>query len=204
MRKLAALVAVLAAFLVMVAPAGAATVFKDHFHGKIAEAGWEQDTATSSTFVTVDASSNETFLEVFQAHFDAQGNFTGAVDTTADVTSGFNLSIAKAYGSAHLSGSGLAAQQCTFDSNDDLIGCTATTMDVNVSWTATDALQHGVSNDHFSGDGFSFSDHFNGAFRDADASGTVGGVSVGPSSQEFGDLGRTNSSSIFRCLGKSC
>ena len=77
-------------------------------------------------------------------------------------------------------------------------------MDVNVNWTAIDALQHGVSNDHFSGAGFSFSDHFNGAFRDADASGTVGGVSVDPSSQQFGDVGRTNSSSIFCCLGKNC
>lgn len=187
----------------MATPANA-DVFRFHFHGKFAEAAWDVSTPTSDTFASVQATKDELFADVFTVTFDADGNLTGASDTFADVAGGYTFRIAKKYGSASVSGSGIPAQRCTYDANFDLIGCNDTTIGVNVTWTATGPLTHDTSNDHFKGDGFSFNDHFNGATREASASGTIAGHTFTADDVEFADLGRVNSGSIERCIGTAC
>jgi len=202
-RALLGLVVAVLASLVVAAPANA-TVFREHFHGTIAEAGWFTSTSTSDTFTSVSASKSELFVDVFTETFDASGNFTGATDTFADVTGGFSFSINGKLSSAHVSGSDLPAQTCTYDADFNLVGCTDTTVSVDVSWTATGPLSHGTFNDHFKVDGFSFNDHFSGASRDATASGSVAGQALGADDLEFADLLRANSLSISRCIGANC
>lgn len=128
--------ALVAIMLVMATPANA-DVFRFHFHGKFAEAAWDVSTPTRDTFASVQATKDELFADVFTVRFDTNGNLTGATDTFADVTGGYTFRIAKKYGSASVSGSGIPAQRCTYDANFDLIGCSDTTINLNVTWTAT-------------------------------------------------------------------
>jgi hypothetical protein len=188
------------------AASGPVTQFK--FHGTFADALWETSSATSftDTFVSVSKSlqGSELFVDQFTANFDASGNFTGATDTSADVTSGFSFAIDKTLTSASTSGSGLPAMTCTFDANFNLIGCSATTIDVNVTWTGQGPISRGVFNDHFKSDGFSVTDHFNGTDRDATATGTVVGLTLSASELLFANLGTANAGTTFVCIGTSC
>jgi hypothetical protein len=196
--------------LALAGPASAAPgqVTQFRFHGTFAEALWSTSSATSSTdtFVNVSKSmqGSELFVDQFTANFDANGNFTGATDTSADVTSGFSFAIQQSLASASLSGSGLPATTCTFDANFNLIGCSATTIDVNVAWTGQGPISRAVFNDHFKSDGFSENDHFNGTDRAATATGTVGGLTLSASELQFADLGTANSGTVTVCIGTSC
>src|SRR5436309_11041597 len=107
--------------LALAGPASAAPgqVTQFRFHGTFAAADWFTSSATSftDTFVNVSKSlqGSELFVDQFTANFDANGNFTGATDTSADVTTGFSFTIDKAQlTSASTSGSGLPATTCTF------------------------------------------------------------------------------------------
>ena len=115
------------------------------------------------------------FVDRFTENFDSKGNFTGASETIADVTSGFSFTIDSAkLNSASTSGSGLPATTCTYDANFDLIGCTDTSINVSASWTGQGPIAREASNDHFQFDGFKVSSHFNGTDRNATAIGSIG------------------------------
>jgi hypothetical protein len=196
--------------LALAGPASAASgqVTRFSFHGTFAEALWFTSSATSSTdtFVNVSKSmqGSELFVDQFTANFDTNGNFTGATDTSADVTSGFSFATKQTLASASLSGSGLPATTCTFDANFNLIGCSATTIDVTVAWTGQGPISRAVFNDHFKSDGFSENDHFNGTDRAAAATGTIGGLTLSASELQFADLGTANSGTVTVCIGTSC
>jgi hypothetical protein len=197
--------------LALAGPASAAPgqVTQFRFHGTFADALWFTSSATSSTDTTISVSTSkqgsELFVDQFTATMDANGNFTGATDTSADVTSGFSFAIDKGtLTSASTSGSGLPATTCTFDANFNLIGCSATTIDVTVTWTGQGPITRAVVNDHFKSAGFSVTDHFNGTDRAATATGTVAGSTLSASELQFADLGFTNSGTITRCIGLSC
>src|SRR6266851_5377001 len=151
-RALLALAVTMFTVLALAGPASAASgqVTRFSFHGTFADALWFTSSATS-----------------FTDNLDANGNFTGATDTSADVTSGFSFAIQKSLASASTSGSGLPATTCTFDANFNLIGCSATTIDVNATWTGQGPISRAVFNEHFKSDGFSVTDHFNGTDRAA-------------------------------------
>jgi hypothetical protein len=178
------------------------------FSGTFADAGWYISSATSSTstYVNVSQSTQGTELSVDQytQNLDANGNFTGATDTFADVTSGFSLTIEKSLGSASTSGSGLPATTCTYDANYNQIGCSDTTIDVNASWTGQGPITRGVFNQHFKTVGFSENDHFGGTNRAATATGTVGGLTLSAADLQFADLGTTKSGTTTICIGSSC
>jgi hypothetical protein len=179
------------------------------FHGTFADAEWfiSSDTSFTDGFVSVSRTrqGQEMFVELFTENFDSNGNFTGAIDTFADVTSGFSFTIdARKLDSASTSGSGLPATTCTYDANFDLIGCTDTSINVSASWTGQGPIARETSNDHFQFDRFKVSSHFNGTDRNATASGSIGGVTFAPADLEFADLGRANSGETDICIGNSC
>ena len=197
--------------LAFAGPASAAPgqVTQFRFHGTFADAFWFTSSATSFTDTMVSVSQSkqgsELFVDQFTGNLDANGNFTGGTDTSADVTSGFSFAIQKSQlTSASTSGSGLPATTCTFDANFNVIGCSATTIDVNSSWTGQGPIGRAVSNSHFKSDGFSVTDHFNGTDRAATATGTVGGLTLSASELQFADLGSANSGTITICIGTSC
>jgi hypothetical protein len=209
-RALLALAVTAFTVLALAGPASAASgqVTRSSFHGTFATADWFTSSATSSTDTFVNASKSrqgsELFVDQFTANYDANGNFTGATDTSADVTSGFSFAIQPSLASASLSGSGLPATTCTFDANFNLIGCSPTTIDVTATWTGHGPISRAVFNDHFKSDGFSENDHFNGTDRAATATGTIGGLTLSTSELQFADLGTANSGTITVCIGTSC
>jgi hypothetical protein len=189
--------------------ASAQVITHFRFSGNSAEADWATSTATSftDTLVTVSTSKNqgsELFVDRFTAHFAANGNFTGATDTTAEVTRGFSFTLGHRLASARLSGSGLSATTCTFDANFDQTGCRATTIGVTVTWTGQGPIGRGVSNEHFKFGGFRVNDHLNGTFRDATATGTVAGHTLRASQLQFADLATTKSGTTTVCIGNAC
>jgi hypothetical protein len=195
--------------LAFAGPASAAPgqVTRFSFHGTFADAFWSTSSATSFTDTTLSVSKSmqgsELFVDQFTGNLDANGNFTGGTDTSADVTSGFSFAIQQLT-SASVSGSGLPATTCTFDANFNVISCSATTIDVNAAWTGQGAITRSVFNDHFKSAGFSVNDHFNGTDRAATATGTVGGLTLSASELQFADLGTANSGTITVCIGNSC
>ncbi|MDQ1521874.1 MAG: hypothetical protein QOI55_2947, partial [Actinomycetota bacterium] len=116
-----------------------------------------------------------------------------------DVTSGFSFTIDPKLTSASVSGSGIPAQRCSFDANGFLIGCTNTSIAVSVSWTGEGPLARETSNDHLQIGKVKTTSHFNGADRNAAASGTVAGLTVTTNDEFLGDIGRTNSAAV--CIG---
>jgi hypothetical protein len=209
-RALTGLAVAALALLALAGPASAASgqVTQFRFHGTFADALWFTSSATSSTdtFVNVSKSArgSELFVDQFTANLDANGNFTGATDTSADVTSGFSFAIQQSLASASVSGSGLPARTCTFDANFNLIGCSATTIDATATWTGQGTISCAVSNDHFKSDGLVFTEHSNGAGRAAMATGTVGGLTLTAGDVEIAELGTTDQGSVAVCIGTSC
>ena len=197
--------------LTFAGPASAAPgqVTRFSFHGPFADAFWSTSSATSftDTSVTVSKSmhSSELFVDQFSGNQDANGNFTGGTDTSADVTSGFSFAIQQSQlTSASTSGSGLPATTCTVDANFNFTDCHATTIDVSGTWTGQGPISRSVANDHFKSAGFSVNDHFSGTDRAATATGNVGGLTLGASDLQFADLGSTNSGTTTVCIGNSC
>ena len=196
--------------LALAGPASAAPGQVTHFRfsGTFADALWSTSSATSSTVASVDASksiqgSRLVVDEVTDNH-DASGNFTGGTETLADVASGFSFTLRQPLASASLSGSGLPATTCTFDANFNTIGCSATTIDVSVTWTGQGAITRGRFNEHFKNGGFSEIDHFSGTNRHAVATGTVGGLTLSASELQFADLATLKSGTVTICIGNSC
>lgn len=209
-RALTGLAATAFTVLALAGPASAASgqVTQVQFHGMFAAAIWVTSSATSVTVTDINVSKSnqgsELFVDQFTENLDANGNVTGATDTSADVTSGFSFTISQPLASASTSGSGLPATTCTFDANFNLIGCSPTTIDVAAAWTGQGPTLRFVFNQHFKIDGFSEIDHHNGTDRAATATGSIGGLTLTASELVFADLGTAHSGQITVCIGGSC
>jgi hypothetical protein len=192
-------------------PASAAPGQVTHFttHGILAEADWFTSSATSFTDTLINASQSQQvsllFVDQFTGNRDANGNVTTYTQTSAEVTSGFSFAIDKtALTSASVSGPGLPATTCTFDADFNEIGCNATTIDVNATWTGQGPLGRSVGNLHFKTDGFSVTSHSNGTSRDATATGTAGGLTLNAADLQFADLRNTHENETTICTGSNC
>jgi hypothetical protein len=197
--------------LVLAGPASAASGQVTHFrfHGPFAEADWLTSTASSFTETYINASQTkqgpELYVDQLAGNTDASGNFTGGVETTADVFSGFSFAIDKTkLTTASTSGSGLPATACTLDANFNPISCTSTTIDVAAGWTGQGPITRSVFNDHSKTAGFSINDHFSGTDRNAAVTGTLGSVTLDPADVQYADLGTTNSGTVTVCRGTGC
>lgn len=184
----------------------AATVTHTTFRGTSAEAVWRQGDSSSftETFVSVTKMPNGQQLSVGQTteNFDSEGAFTGAVGTSTRVTTGFSYTIdVSRLSSASVTGSDLPATTCTFDTNFDLIGCVDSTIDVNASWTGQGELIRGTSHHHDRTGGITVTSHLTGVFRDATASGVVGGITSTPGDLFFADISRVVSGETVICIG---
>jgi len=183
-----------------------ATVTRTTFHGTSAEAVWRQGDPSffTETFVTVTKMPNGQQLSVGQIteNYDSEGAFTGAVGTSTRVTTGFSYTIdASQLSSASATGSDLPATTCNYDTNYDLIGCEDSTIDVNASWTGQGELMRGNLHHHDRTGGIVFTAHLQGVFRDATASGLVGGITQTPGDLFFADISRVVSGETVICIG---
>lgn len=197
-----ALVALAGGSSTAAAAPGQTTQFR--FNGSFAEAVWETQTPTSitDTFVFVQKSKQGAallFLDVFTANFDANGNFTGATDVSGEADSGVSFSVSGMLSSATASAT-VPVTSCTYDADFNLIGCVdAGTIDVSADWTGEGPISRGTFTNNFRVDGFHEVDHFTGTDRQATATATVDGTSLGTGDLLFADLGTAVSGSVIIC-----
>jgi hypothetical protein len=174
------------------------------FNGSFAEALWETQATTSTTDTFVFAQkdrhgSASLFLDVFTANFDSSGNFTGATDVFGNADSGVSFSTSTSLSSAMASAT-VPVTSCSYDADFNPIGCSdAGTLDVSAAWTGQGPIARGTFNNNFHVDGFHEVDHFTGSDRQATASATVGGTSLGTGDLLFADLGTALSGSVTIC-----
>ena len=211
MRRL--VLAVLACLFTLVFTGIAAAsnpTFQFHISGATAAALWTTTTSNSftdtSVLVTQSGSGpKELMIDQFTANLDSMGNFTGGTDTFADVTGGFSFTIdKKTLASASVEGTGVPAQTCTLDINGDVTGCADTSIGVSASWTGQGPIFRAGLSDHFHSPGFTETFYFGGTNRDASATGTVGGLTLGAGDLVFADLGVASTGSVTVCLGGGC
>jgi hypothetical protein len=207
-RALIGLAVTTFAVLALAGPTSAAPgqVIQFRSHGTSATAVWITTSATSSTTTAVGVTSkpSELIVEQLTANFDAEGNFAGSTETTADVTSGFSFAIDKSkLTSASAKGSGLPAMTCTTDT-DGTQSCTHTTIDVAATWTGQGPITRVFDSQHSKQPGLSQIIHVNGTARDATVSATVGGNALSPGDLDFAFLAKTLSINIVRCTGLGC
>ncbi len=186
------------------AAAAPAETFHFQFNGSFAQALWETQTSTSFTDTFVFAQRDRRgaallFLDEFTANFDSSGNFTGATDVFGEADSGVSFSASTSLSSATASAA-VPATSCSYDADFNLIGCTDIgTIDVSADWTGEGPIARGTFNDNFHQNGFHEVDHFTGTDRQATATATVGGTSLGAGDLLFADLGTAVSGSVIIC-----
>src|SRR5215469_10997097 len=182
--------------LAFAGPAGAASGQVTHFKfsGAFAEAGLVTSFpgGSATTFINVSQSNQASELDLAQFIFtqDANGNSTGQTIISTVAESGFSFTVDQGHlAGARLSASGLPVVTCTSDANGNVIGCSDTTIDLNVSLAGQGPISRGVSNQHFKTAGLSVTSHSNGTDRNAVAAGTIGGITYTATDQQFADFG---------------
>ncbi len=198
--------------LAVPASAAAGQVTHLRFSGTLAEAYWSvgpQD-ATTETYVAVSQSRQGSQLayDRFAPAVDASGTVTYK-EVFADVTDGFTSTVDTArLTGASVSGTGLAATECTFDADGNEIGCSPTTIDVSVNWTGQGAIGRQVANTHFKRGAYSFRSHLVGTNRDATAAGTFtgpfGSDSLTADGLQWATLSNTREAETTICIGGNC
>lgn len=183
------------------APAG---TIHFHFNGSFAESAWGTQTSNSftDTFVFVQRDRHGNIIldfDQFTTNVDNSGNFTGATDVFGEADSGVSFSTTRGLSSATVSAA-VPVTSCSYDADFNLIGCVdAGTLDVSADWTGEGPIARGTMTNNFHQDGFHEVDHFTGTDRQATATATVDGTSLGTDDLLFADLGTANSGSVQIC-----
>ncbi len=202
-RALFGLAVTALAVLSLAGPASAARGQVTHFRtqGAFAEVFWA--TGDSGTYVNAGMQKKEgPGVVVLQSTTDpATGNFTS---TEVKGPAAFTIDKSRLT-TASVSASGLQGTTCTFDSNGNQIGeCTATTLDVNVTWTGQGPIGRVVSNEHFKAGALSGTTHFSGTSRDATTAATITGLPAPLGEFQFADIAITKQSDTTVCIGNNC
>jgi hypothetical protein len=178
------------------------------FHGTVAEAVWHTSTSDTSTSTDITVARNQQgrrlFVYQFTATFDQSGTFVGAAYTTADVTSGVSLRIDASLSNASTSGQQLPATTCSYDADLNLVGCTATALYVEATWTGQGPVTRDVSTAHFHSDGLTSTYHERGAARDATAIAVLNDLRLTSEELEEAHLATATYGSLEVCIGSDC
>lgn len=105
--------------------------------------------------------------------------------------------------SAAVTAPDVRARTCTYDVDFNET-CSRTSVDIDVTWTGRGKISRGGYNDRSIGDGYVFVTHFNGTWRRAIATGTIGDVTFTKDDLSFAQIGFARSGSIDVCLGLDC
>jgi hypothetical protein len=103
-----------------------------------------------------------------------------------------------------VSGQDLAATTCSYDAAGVLVGCTATTVDVEATWTGEGPVSRSTSTAHFHGDDFTSVYHDRGSIRQATATGMVDGLQLPAASLVDAHIGKDTNGSVEICVGDGC
>jgi hypothetical protein len=182
------------------APAG---VLHFQLNRSFAQALWETHTSHQSSEPYVFAQRNRQgaitlYFDEFTRYFDDSGNFTGSTDVSGEADSGVSFSTNSL--SSVTASATVPVTSCSYGADFNLIGCAdAGTRDVSAHWTGQGSITRGTTTDSFHEPGFLQVDHFTGADRQATATATVDGTSLGTGDLLFAYLGTAVSGSVVIC-----
>jgi hypothetical protein len=181
------------------------------FNDSAASAEWETSSATAITDTVVvvarsghgPGQSVQLIAEQITENLDANGGVTGftSIAAISPLDSG-SFTLSPPLASASVSASGLFTLACSYDPNMQVIDCTRTTTDVNISWTGQGQIDHIVGHAVFkSPDGFILTTFSNGMNRHATATGTVDGLTLTTADLSSAFLGTGTGGTVFVCIG---
>jgi hypothetical protein len=210
-RALIALAVTALTALSVAGPASAASsetaqVTHISFSGNFASAYWVTSSADRSISTYIDVSQSTQGYQLYAIqntdYFDANGNYTGETSTSVlGATSGFSFAFAPSLMSASLNASAFPATIYTFDASRNETVTSATTIDMNVSWTGQGPITRSVFNQHVTAGGFTETTHTNGAKRDATATATIAGFTPSAASLQFASLENDKEGSVTVIIG---
>ena len=193
-----------------VASATPGQVLHAHFVGPMAVGAWDTGPGPNATSTIVVADGSELVVQQLTGTEDINDNITNGTLITAEVTSGFSLTIDQSQlTTGSLSASGIPATTCAIDANGDAINCTATTLDVTMALTGLGPIEPGVGgaqNLHLSFGTAIENVHNSGRMRAANATGNLdGSVLVNNIPANNGELAFLNQEVIAQiCRGIAC
>lgn len=179
-----------------------------------AEAFWQVDGdicngGTSTDFFVAVSDSHRTtpFLDVTEEviHWDVTPTANGCAfvsstftDTVISATSGFSTTFTNPLAGAAVTASGLSGTTCTHDVSFNQIGdCSTSTVDLAVTWAGQGPIDRNGHHELIKAPGLVINSWAAGSFRDATATGSIGGTSL-PASLEA-DLSTSTQGQI--CIG---
>ncbi|HET6847955.1 MAG TPA: hypothetical protein VFH74_03790 [Gaiellales bacterium] len=172
--------------------------------GDFAEAMWTTGSGRLVTQWLVNAEFGDLSVDEYVIQIGPSGEFMGATDTTAEVTSGFSFTRSGRFASAELSAHNLPAQTCTLDANGGVTGCRSSTISAVVSWSGTGAIVKQVAHDRSRYGQFTKNSHLNLVGRLATATGTVGGTQLSEAALDDAALGYAKAGELDLCVHNSC
>jgi hypothetical protein len=206
MRRIA-LVSVLSVVVLLVGSSTAAASPGDTVHIRLnrsfAQALWETHTSNSSTepyvFAERDRQGATTlYFDEFTRYFDDNGNFAGSTDVSGQADTGVSFS-AESLSSVTASAT-VPVTSCSYDADFNLIACVdAGTRHVSAHWTGEGPISRGTTTTNFNEDGVHQISHVVGADRQAIATATVDGSSLGAGALLFAYLGTAVSGYVTIC-----
>ncbi len=143
------------------------------------------------------------WFDALSYSFDASGNFVPVSDTFAE-SDGTSLvvTVGKTLRTASASGP-VTVVTCVYDATGNGTCTDPAPSTVNIAWTASGALMQTISTNHSKGSGSTLTSTFQGAQRNAVATGAIAGV---PISGVFAgaDINNARSNTVWICHGTSC
>ena len=206
MRTLRIVVFTALLLAVGVAPALAAQTYHTRLKGGTAYAEWYSSSGTTSdsAYLQVSDRYDELYFSQCTDTYNTSGAFLGATCTSA-YTTDFTFTIdERGLTTATVTAADVRARTCTYDADFNQTTCTRTRIDLEVTWTGRGSISRGGYNDRSIGDGYRFISHFNGTWRKAIATGTIGDVTYTKDDVSYAELGFARSGSIEVCLGRDC
>lgn len=202
------------ASLALAAPAIAApkTVTHVRTNGMGATAWWPANDGGDVNWgvdaaIEVSRTKSDSHLTVGMTRYTiGDGGIVGSISTYADVTTGFTFSIdSKKFRTAHVAGTNLPGQICTWLAADDSMTCKAGKVTVTADWTGTGPLNRMSSTEQFRSDGFRQKSIWRGLNRDATATATINGVTFSAGALEDASLGTFKMMQTTKCpVGSEC
>lgn len=210
-RHLAALAVTPLALMAFAGPAAAQSqagspVTHLNERSRSAEALWSSESGglVTDSWVTVYQTSAGTELHLQRATYDPSGP-SGAVVTSADAASGFTFTFSRQLTTATVTATDLPVLTCTLDEIGEPIGeCTASTVDVTLTWTGAGKITRGTYMEHQKGDGYSVNVHVTWTSRAASVAGSVSGFGLSAANFRYASLSQNKQVKTGRCFGDAC
>jgi hypothetical protein len=187
------------------APADAAQTFHSRLKGGTAYAEWYSSSGntTQSGFIDVSDRYDELYFSQCTDEYDSTGDFVSAT-CTSGFTTDFTFTIdQRGLTSATVTATDVRARTCTYDADFNTT-CERAKIDIDVTWTGRGSLSRGGYNERSIGDGYVFVSHFNGTWRRAIATGTIGEVTYTRDDLSYAQIGFARSGYVDVCLGADC